>query len=391
MSEEKTEKPTDKKKKDLRKKGVVARSQELPTGVALLAAAVALPMAARALARALEADMQAVLVSAGNADLGHSWAMAKRLLSDSATAVAMPILLMGAVGIMSSVALTRERPSMAFLKPKKQSLSPKAGFKRVFSVHGLQDTAKITVKVLIVGGIGYYAWQQGATHIVASPASLDAAIAAIAAACTRLMAEVGGIALLVGLADAFLARKRFGKQSKMSKQEVRDEFKQMEANPHLKQAMRQRAMRLSRTRMMAAIAGADVVLANPTHIAIALRYEPGSAAPVVVARGADHLAQRIKAEAAKQDVPIVEDKPLARALYSATRIGDTIPFEMFRTVAEVLATVYAARRKRGLPAHRPAVGIPKQRGSRRDRPTRLTAGSTAPGSTTSDNPRKVSA
>jgi flagellar biosynthesis protein FlhB len=383
VSEDKTEKPTDKKKKDLRKKGVVARSQELPSGVALIAAAVALPMAARALAKALEADLQAVLVSAGAADLGHAWAMAKRMLSDSVTAVAMPIALMAAASIVSSVVLTRERPSLTFLKPKKQSLSPKAGFKRVFSVHGLQDTAKITAKVAIVAGIGYYSWQQGATHIVASPASLDATIAAIAAACTRLMAEVGGIALLVGIVDAFLARRRFGKQSKMTKQEVKDEFKQMEANPQLKQAMRARAARLARSRMMAAIAGADVVLANPTHIAIALRYEPGSAAPVVVARGADHLAQRIKAEAAKHEVPIVEDKPLARALYSATRVGDAIPFEMFRAVAEVLATVYAARRSRGLPPHREAVGVPKQRGPRRTRPARTP-------STTSDS-RKVSA
>ena len=111
-------------------------------------------------------------------------------------------------------------------------------------------------------------------------------------------------------------------------------------------------MKLSRSRMMAAVAGADVVLANPTHIAVALKYEAGTLAPVVVAKGAGEVAQRIKALAADNDVPVIENKPLARALHAATDVGDVIPVELYRAVAEVLAAVFAARRRRGLPAQR---------------------------------------
>ena len=132
----------------------------------------------------------------------------------------------------------------------------------------------------------------------------------------------------------------------MTKQEVKDEMKQTEGNPHAKAAIRGRQAKLSRSRMMAAVAGADVVLTNPTHLAIALAYEAGSAAPTVVAKGADRMAERIRAEATKHGVPILENKPLARALFGAVEIGDAIPVAFYRAVAEILALVYRTRARR---------------------------------------------
>jgi len=131
----------------------------------------------------------------------------------------------------------------------------------------------------------------------------------------------------------------------MSKQDIRDEMKQSEGNPHTKGAIRSRMLAVARSRMIQAIPKADVVLANPTHLVVALAYTPGTAAPVVVAKAAGATAQRIKDIAAEHGVPVLEDKPLARAIYKATDIGDSIPVELFRAVAEVLAVVYAARRR----------------------------------------------
>ena len=152
------------------------------------------------------------------------------------------------------------------------------------------------------------------------------------------------IGLVIGIADAWWARHKFNKQAKMTKQEVKEEHKQSEGNPHVKGAIRAAQRKASRTRMIAAVKSADVVLANPTHIAVALHYDPDSSAPIVVAKGAGAIAKRIKEEAAAHAVPVVENKPLARALWRGCEIGDAIPAELYRAVAEVLALVYAARR-----------------------------------------------
>jgi flagellar biosynthetic protein FlhB len=156
----------------------------------------------------------------------------------------------------------------------------------------------------------------------------------------------------------------------MSKQEVRDESKQEEISSEVRGAIRRRQMKLSRSRMIAAIAGADVVLVNPTHIAVALQYVPGSAAPVVVAKGAGEVASRIRAEARDKKVPIVENRPLARALWSGVQLGGRVPEELFGAVAKILAAIYAARRERGLAPRRTTARPTPHRNAR---PTRRTA------------------
>jgi flagellar biosynthetic protein FlhB len=301
------------------------------------------------------------------------------MLGQGAHALAMPVLLVSGSTVLSTLLVIRQKPNLSLLRPKLSVLSPKNGIKRVFSAHGLQELVRSLVKLVILLLIGYTAWRSGVTHLIAAQTSLDASLHAVTGAALDLMLKVAVVTMLIGIGDAVWARRRFGKQSKMTKQEVKDEAKGQEVNPHVKGAIRSKQMKLSRSRMMAAVAGADVVLANPTHIAVALKYEAGTLAPVVVAKGAGEVAQRIKALAADNDVPVIENKPLARALHAATDVGDVIPVELYRAVAEVLAAVFAARRRRGLPVQRPSSSPskPNRRGAGARDVRNVSAGSNA--------------
>jgi flagellar biosynthetic protein FlhB len=253
---------------------------------------------------------------------------------------------MGSI-VLTNVAITRERPNPKLLKPRFEQLSPKSGLKRVFSAHGLMEFAKTSGKLALMGAIGYLAWRHGVTHLVNAPAPLESIISAATKATRSLLLQVAGVALLIGVVDVAFGMRRYRKQSRMSKQEVRDESKQSEVNPEVRQAIRSKQMKLSRMRMIAAVADADVVLTNPTHLAVALSYEQGSFAPTVVAKGAGVVAQRIREKAEEAGVPVMRNIPLARALHRSCQIGDSIPVDLFRAVAEVLATVYATKRRRG--------------------------------------------
>jgi flagellar biosynthetic protein FlhB len=362
--DERTEKPTPKRHKENRRKGVMARSRELPLAVSLFAAVIALPMAGKNLMGNFASSIGSAMSAAGSGDPTIAMAEARKMISQGVHALALPVLLVSGTTMLSTLLVVRQKPNLQMLRPRLTGLSPKQGIKRVFSSHGLTELVRSLVKLVILLLIGYAAWRSGVSHLISSQTSLDSALHAVTGGALSLMLKVALATLLIGVGDAIWARRRFGKQAKMTKQEVKDEAKGQEVNPHVKGAIRSKQMKLSRSRMMAAVAGADVVLANPTHIAVALRYEPGTLAPVVVAKGAGEVAQRIKALAADNDVPVIENKPLARALHAATDVGDIIPVELYRAVAEVLAAVFAARRRRGLPAQRTDAN-PKPRPRRR--------------------------
>lgn len=356
--DERTEKPTGKRQKENRRKGIAAHSRELPLAVSLFAAVIALPMAAKNLMGNFAGSLASAMSAAGSGDPSIALGEARTMIGQGAHALALPVLLVSGSTMLSTLLVVRQKPNLSLLRPKLSGLSPKAGIKRVFSAHGLQELVRSLVKLVILLLIGYSAWRSGVSHLIAAQTSLDSALHAVTGSALHLMLEVAIVTLVIGVGDAVWARRRYGKQSKMTKQEVKDEAKGQEVNPHVKGAIRSKQMKLSRSRMMAAVAGADVVLANPTHIAVALKYEAGTLAPVVVAKGAGEVAQRIKALAADNDVPVIENKPLARALHKATDVGDVIPVELYRAVAEVLAAVFAARRRRGLPVQRSASSQP---------------------------------
>jgi flagellar biosynthetic protein FlhB len=353
VSGEKTEKPTPKKLRDLRRKGSAARSTELPAGVSLVALVAVLPWMLGRFFQVLRTDLTVTLSAAGSLDLGQARGLVARLVLDTAQSLAPPVALVSGAAIVSGCLVTRSAPNPAMLKPQFSRLSPAKTLKRMLSTHSLVDLTKNTLKLAVLTAVTYSSWKKGYATLVregSTPADLQELVGS---ACRTLLWQSAALAVLVGVADAAYQRRSFNKQARMSKQDIKEEAKQSEGNPEAKGAIRARQLAVARGRMIEAVPKADVVLANPTHLVVALQYTPGTAAPVVVAKGAGPVADRIKQVAAEHGVPVLHDKPLARALYKATEVGDTVPAELFRVVAEVLATVYSARRRGVRPSWSP--------------------------------------
>jgi flagellar biosynthetic protein FlhB len=352
MSGEKTEKATPKRLKDLRKKGVAARSFELPQGVSLLVLVLVLPSMVTRLLGALRGDLTLVLGNADVTDLAQARALAGKVVMDSVRAVAPAVAVVGAAALLAGSVVTRSRPNPAMLRPRFERLNPGKALKRMLSTHSLVALAKDCAKLTALAVLTWGAWRSGARELAASGGTFEALQSVVGDTVRGMLWRVSLLALLVGVVDAAWQRRSFNKQARMSRQDIADEHKQAEGDPHLRGQIRSRMLAASRSRMIQAIPKADVVLANPTHLVVALAYEPGSLAPVVVAKGAGATAQRIKDIAAENGVPVLADKPLARAIYKSTEVGDGIPLELFRAVAEVLAVVYAARRRGSRPTWR---------------------------------------
>lgn len=343
---DRTEQATPKRRRDARRKGQVARSAELPQALSLLAIVVILPMVLPRLGHTLATDWELATARAATAGPDGAVSLLGLFLADALLAILPLVAAVMVAGVTAGVVMSGGRPNMALLKPRFDKVNPKAGIKRLVSKQQLWELAKTTIKIALVAGVAVGAWQAGLARVMSASGSLDGSIQAVTASISGMVRRVAILALLVGTADAVIAHRRHRQSLRMTKQEVKDEFKQTEGNPHAKAAIRGRQAKLSRSRMMAAVAGADVVLTNPTHLAIALAYEPGSAAPTVVAKGADRMAERIRAEATKHGIPLMENKPLARALYRAVDVGEAIPVAFYRAVAEILALVYRTRARR---------------------------------------------
>ena len=232
------------------------------------------------------------------------------------------------------------------IKPKPKQFNPFTGLKNLFSVRQVGTLFRLLLKVGALAGVTYLLWDGLLASALIGPADLITTLHSIGGAIHTFLIAVLAISALAGAIDGGMALRRYRKDLRMTKQEVREDAKQTESNPMVKQEIRARQRKMSRLRMMADVTRADVILTNPTHLAVALRYEAGSPAPKVVAKGADHMAMRIRQVALEHNVPIQENKPLARALYSSVEIGDTIPVHLYQAVAEILATVYRAARRR---------------------------------------------
>lgn len=357
MSGEKTEKATPKKLKDLRKKGVAARSFELPQGVSLLVLVLVLPSLVSRFLGSIRTDLTLVLANADITDLEQARVLAAKVVVDSVRAVAPAVAVVGVAALLAGSVVTRSRPNPAMLRPKAERLNPGKAIKRMLSTHSVVALVKDVAKLGALAALTWSAWHAGARDLVANGGTFEGLQAVVGETVRSMLWRVAVLALLVGVADAAWQRRSFNKQARMSRQDVTDEHKQAEGDPHLKGQRRSRMLAASRSRMIQAVPKADVVLANPTHLVVALAYEPGSAAPVVVAKGAGAAAQRIKDVAAEHGVPVLADKPLARAIYKSTEVGDGIPLELFRAVAEVLAVVYAAKRRGARPSWRSRMAL----------------------------------
>lgn len=345
MSGEKTEKATPKRRKESRKEGQVARTQELGGWASMLVVGMALPSL---LARELGSLRDLMVTSFALGDAATT-GKALTLLGDAARHVFFTLVILGSAVMLIGVASTISQGGFYLatksMKPKLSKLDPIKGAKRVFGPHALWEGAKMLLKSSFVALIAYTAIK-AMMPMLGGLVPIPTVMSAVSGKALGLIRNIGLVGLGMAAADYAIQRRRIGKQTRMSKEEIKQEHKQAEGDPMLKGAIRSRQLAASRNRMMADIATADVVLVNPTHVAVALRYDAQKGAPRVVARGAGAIAAKIRAVAEAETVPLVRDVPLARALYRSTKVGQEIPPELFAAVAQVLAFVIS-RRSRG--------------------------------------------
>lgn len=256
-----------------------------------------------------------------------------------------------AVGFIAIVALdiyqVKWKVTTKPLQPKLSKFNPVSGFKRILSKNSLVELAKSIAKIILIAWITYGAVQDNKQNLLfLCDMPIMQAIMLVGSIVISTGLKVSAAMLVLGLADYVYQKWKFKDEMKMTKQEVKDEYKNSEGDPQIKGRQRARMREASQRRMMQSVPQADVVITNPTHLAVALKYDAQEAqAPVVLAKGADYLAQQIKEKAKEANVEIVENKPLARMLYANVEIGEEIPPELYQTVAEILAAVYRLKNK----------------------------------------------
>ncbi|MCZ2858075.1 EscU/YscU/HrcU family type III secretion system export apparatus switch protein [Blastococcus sp. VKM Ac-2987] len=357
---EKTEAPTPQRLKKARKDGQIPRTQELGTWLGVAAASFLLPML---VGNAFDA-VQQLFVHVGtvvkNPQASSVTALlGKALIAFLTTLLPTAVALM-LVGVAASAAQGGVHVTGKPMQPKLKKLNPFPGMKRMFGTQGLWEATKALIKTAALGTVVIITSER-AQALVSSAGSLP--LSAVAATFTdsavlmfRVVAVTG---LVIAVADYLVVRKKMMKELKMSKYEIQQEYKQAEGDPHMKAHRRGVQMAMSRNRMMSEVAEADVLLVNPTHVAVALKYDAAKGAPRVVAKGAGAVAAKLREKAAEARVPMVQDIPLARALHASCELGQEVPPQLFTAVARVLAFVMhlGARGVRG-GFHRPGFEAP---------------------------------
>ncbi len=342
MSEERTEKATPKKLKESRREGRVARTPELGAWAAILVVALSLHWLAGRGLGSIRTLLARTLVTSQRPDTATALEL---LHSGVVLALLISVCLGGGVLLISVAAATAQGGlflATKALKPKWSHLNPIQGAKRLFGPHALWEGAKMLLKSSLVA---LFVWRgvHGLMPVVGGLMPIPVALDLAAGAATGVIRDVALAGLLAAGVDYAVQRRRTGKQVRMTKKEVRDEHRQSEGDPLLRGALRSRQLAAARNRMMADVPQADVVLVNPTHVAVALTYEPARGTPRVVAKGAGVVAARIRAVAEENRVALVQDVPLARALHAGCEVGQEIPKELYHAVAQVLAFVLSRR------------------------------------------------
>jgi flagellar biosynthetic protein FlhB len=350
---DKTEKATPKRQQEARKKGQVARSSDLNGSVVLLVGLFAIGATGASVAQSMGQSMRTAIaqmadpsvVSVGG--IGSLMTAAGRSMLGAVAPVALACVVAGAMTAFAQVGL---HPSLSALKPDFKRVNPKSGIKNLLGPNTLIEGVKSVGKVSIVGAIAVFAVLPKVTQLASLVGIEPVSLAGMLAGSMRAVAMHAAFAYLgIGLADVVWQRYRHSKSLKMEKHEVKEEQKGHSLPPEVRSAMRRRAIAASRARMMAAIPTADVVVTNPTHFAVALRYDGVQLAPEVVAKGQDLVAFRIREIAKEHGVPVIADPPLARSLHGSVEVGRQIPEELFAAVAQVLAYVYRVAGRRRLP------------------------------------------
>lgn len=350
---EKTQDPTQKRLDDAHKRGDVAKSQEVNTWFLIGGATLVLSSFGSSIGSGLQTPMRNLIANSWmiRVDGPGLILLAKSLGSAVFSAMAMPMLFLVIAAVGGNLIQHRFVWSAEGLTPKFSKISPAAGFARIFGKQALANFLKGLFKLIALGAVMCAVlWPERFRLDAMIHFDPSVLLGTSMTLTLQVMGAVVAMLTAVAIGDFFFQYRTWYEKQKMSLQEVKDEHKQSEGDPHIKGKIRQLRHQMMKKRMMAAVPKASVIITNPTHYAVALSYERGMTAPICVAKGVDALALKIREVAGKHDIPIVENVPLARALYATTKIDEAIPTEHYHAVAEIIG--YVMGLKRGLDGRR---------------------------------------
>ncbi|MCD7709624.1 MAG: flagellar biosynthesis protein FlhB [Clostridiales bacterium] len=353
---EKTEPATEKKLKDARKEGKVAKSRELNSAFELVVLFLCLRIFMSFMYNNFLSVFDSVYGTMGDFVLMNEGSLSTRSFGSlgmfvlaRVALIVLPFFLLGfAVTFLVCVIQVGWQISGKPLQPKGSKFNPVNGFKRIFSKDTLFELVKSIAKVAIVILVAYLSIRNDANKLFfLYEITIQQAVVLVGTIILNAGLAIAVVYIIIGFADYAYQRWKFRDDMKMTKQEVKDEYKNTEGDPQVKNRQRRKMQEVSQQRMMQSVPQADVVITNPTHLAVALQYDPevAGSAPRVIAKGEDYVAQRIKEVARENGIKIVEDKPLARMLYTNVDLGAEIPPELYQAVAEILAVIFKERQR----------------------------------------------
>lgn len=346
--QERTEQATGKRREEAREKGQVARSQEVVSVGILVASLIFFYFGGSTM----------ILKTMDVMTTGFREAARKDLTQDTLTLIIIDYIIKGfgilfpmliavlIAAILGNVMQFGFMFSSESLQPKIDKISPAKGFKRLFSMRSIVELIKGVLKICIIGGVAYLMIRKEFVNLIPlADQSVWGMLSYLGRVCFNILLATTVVLVFLAALDYAYQRWEFEKSIRMTKQEIKDEFKNTEGDPMIKARIRRIQKEMARKRMMAEVPKATVVVTNPTHLAIAIKYEPMSMnAPIVVAKGADVIAEKIREIAKENDVPIVENKPLAQVLYKIVKLNNAVPENLYKAVAEVLAFVYEQKK-----------------------------------------------
>jgi flagellar biosynthetic protein FlhB len=344
----KTEDPSQKKLEDAHKRGDVAKSQEVTTWFTLAGSGLMFVTMAPATAAVLATNLKGLIADADMYEVGSNafGSIMWQLIGAILLVAVVPMLVIAAFATAGNLIQHRPLLSVDPIKPKFSKVSPLAGAKRLFSAEAMVNFVKGLIKLSVVSGVLWFVLAPEMDQMeVLITADVAVILQDFVDLGVKVFAAVIAVVTIMAIGDYVYQRNRWWEKQKMTLQEVRDEYKQMEGDPKVKGRIRALRQERGRKRMMAAVPQATVVITNPTHFAVALKYDKSMAAPLCVAKGADAVAFRIRELARDNDVPIVENPPLARALFASVDVDEAIPAEHFKAVAQVIGFVMRLNQK----------------------------------------------
>jgi len=348
---QKTEDPSDKKLSEAYSKGEAPKSQEVKTWFMLLSALLVISVFSPTMAGGLRENLAGILSNAHSIDLSDRGAVAllNGLMRTIIGLMGLPILILLIAAFAGSIVQGHSVFTAAKITPKLNKISPLAGVKRLFSLNSVTELLKSIAKLTIVGSIFFaLLWPERGRLGQVVTSSPEALLAIIFTLTVKLAIAVVIVMAAVAAADYAYQRFQFMKRMRMSIKEVRDEQKQIEGDPHVKSRIAKVRAQRSQQRIAQAVPEADVIITNPTHYAIALKYQHGQMeVPVLLAKGVDHLAAKIREIAGEHDIPMLENPPLARSIYATVEVDEEIKPEHYKAVAKVISYLLALRKKAG--------------------------------------------